>query len=107
MTVTASARSKGASEITPSLTRFAGASMEMTMACQSTGSSGAEYRRGVPRFVDPSGRKFWEIERDGTTIIRRSGNVGGKGRTLTRAFANPLLARWHHDNMVGYKTHTE
>ena len=61
----------------------------------------------MARYLDPTGTKFWEIERDGATIVRRAGKLGTKGRTQTRTFENPLLARWHYGNFVGYKTHTE
>lgn len=59
------------------------------------------------RYIDPTGTKFWEIERDGATIIRRSGKVGTKGRATKKTYPNPLVARFEYGNFVGYKTHTE
>jgi uncharacterized protein (TIGR02996 family) len=61
----------------------------------------------VPRYLDPSGTKFWEIERTRATITRRAGRLGQKGRVQTRTFANPMLARWNYGNFVGHKTWTE
>lgn len=57
----------------------------------------------MARFVDDAGTKFWEIERDGATIVRRSGKVGAQGRTQARTFANPLVARHHHAGFVAAK----
>ena len=63
--------------------------------------------RAVPRFLDPSGTKFWEITRTGAVVARRSGSVGKAGRSLEQRYPNALLARWHYRNMVGRKTHSE
>ena len=59
------------------------------------------------RYIDPTGTKFWEIERDGATIVRRSGKLGTKGRAQSRTFASPVHARFEYGNFVGYKTWTE
>ena len=61
----------------------------------------------MARYLDPTGTKFWEIERDGATIVRRSGAVGSRGRAQNRTFATALLARFSERTFIGFKTHTE
>lgn len=61
----------------------------------------------MAKYVDPTGTKFWRIERDGATITRTSGKVGSQGRAQSRTFASALHARHEYGNFVGYKQHTE
>ena len=57
----------------------------------------------MARFVDPTGTKFWKIERDGLFIVRRSGPVGKRGQTQRTPYVTRLLARFHLEQLVAQK----
>ena len=59
------------------------------------------------KYLDPTGTKLWEIQRDGATIVQRSGKVGTKGRATRKTYANALVARFEYANLVDHKTQTE
>ncbi|MCA9664836.1 MAG: SWIM zinc finger family protein [Myxococcales bacterium] len=49
----------------------------------------------MPRFEDPSSDRFWEIQQQGSTLVRRFGKGQGDGRRVERDYASALAARWH------------
>ncbi len=54
-------------------------------------------------LVADGSAKFWEIERDGTSVTVRYGRLGSAGQTKVKDFASDALAVAHVDKLVAEK----
>ncbi len=90
----------------PRFPSYVGVREDLALPPPSQPEPAPEGPSGAPRrfeMVEGSSSKFWEVTRDGLSVIVRYGRIGTAGASKTKEFPNDDLARKHADGLIAEK----